>query len=447
MSTGDPRRRFSVAPAARCKDRQVIQQQDQGARKSFLDNILKIGEIEGTGEVGEGLRALASVSNSIRVGQDGSPSTLLGQIASIPLEAINQGGEAVLGATGLSDAANRVLDFNPGVVNRAVGQSQAIFQRVKQGNFELSDIPGTFQDLQNLEQLARGIFNSADEPPKRDPFCEASPYAIDLIALAPKFNFMFVMDIQFDPSYRELTRIGDTMAFAIQTTTRPNIEFEYEEVNMYNFRTRIPKRTVYQPMRMTFLDDNENAAHLFYTSYVKAMSPIANQAAGSANFEYDLGSMDYDNDSALFQTSEGTVNFNNYGASLGALEDNKNSIIRRIRLFHVFDYGNMMNIYNFFNPRILNFNPSELTMTETGEGGRFEFEFAYDGLFMEPGWSVAEGAADINVTSLTNRSDTARYPVDPLTTKERAEVGSQLRLAPSVQKQPTTDPADVGFAE
>lgn len=449
--TADPRKYFTVKNCAKASKQHVAEQSN---RRNFLNSLTKLGDLEIFNQAGdelggaaEALRTLAAVSDSVRVGQSSVPgresndtyNSVLGQIANTSLDAIDQGGQIVLDAVGVGDVIGTVANFHPDVANRAVAQAQAIFQKVKQGEFTLDDIPETFSDLQNLEHLARGVFNTSQRPPKREyEFCGASPYAVDLISHAPKYNFLFVIDVQFAPEYREWRDIGNTMAFVVKRSTRPSVEFEYEEVNMYNFWTRVPKRTSYPPVSMTFYDDNKNAAHLFYTAYMRAMSPIANmkQDGQTQTDAYEVNSMNFEKEPSGNTFDNTSPDTRGYAASLGPLNGETKSLVSRIRLYHVFDYGRLMNIYNFYNPRILSFTPSDLNMAETGDGAEFEFQFAYDGMFIEPGWSVQHGGENKNLEDLSGNRGKATYPIKPVFDDDNTpQDNSQQELAPTAQEQ------------
>lgn len=449
--TADPRKYFSVKSCAAASKAGSAQ---QAKRKSFLESITKIGDLEvlndtGFGKVGEALRVLSAVSDSTRVGESVVPgregtdtyNSTLGKIANTALESVDQGAMAVLDAAGLGGIIGAVGEFHPEVANRAYGQAKTIFEKVKQGNFELSDIPEYFSDLQNLEQLGRGILGTGNKPPKREyEFCGASPYAMDLISYAPKFNFLFVIDVEFAPDYQALTDIGSSMAFVVKRSSRPVVEFEYEDINMYNFWTKVPKRVVYPPVTMSFYDDNKNAAHLFYTAYMRAMSPISNmkQDGQMQTGSYEVNSMNFNNPASAktFAGPGGDISTKGYAASLGPLSGETKSVVNRIRLYHIFDYGRLMNIYNFYNPRILSFTPSELNMAETGDGAEFEFQFAYDSMFIEPGFSVQDGGDNKNLEDITSNRGTATYPIKPIfNDDDTPQDNSQQHLAGTAQEQ------------
>lgn len=423
-------------------------------KKSFLDNILKVGDLEilndvGFGKVGEGLRTLAAVSDSVRTGQSAVPgregsagyNTALGSIVGTAIDDVSNGANAVMDAVGLGGVADTVGALNPEVANRAYGQAKSIFEQVKNGNFQLSDIPSVFQDLQNLETLSRNIFtnNAATKPVKE--LCGATPYARDLIAYAPKFKFLFIVEIVPAPEYSAWADFMDETAFVVKTCTRPRFDVEYEEVNMYNFRTRVPKRVEYPPITMSFYDDNKNAAHHFYTAYMRAMSPVANIfTTHPQSGMYEQNGMNFSQPASSRTFRDTDPNTSGHSASLGALIGSTTSIIQEIRLHHVFDYGNKMNTYRFYNPRITSFTPSDLSQMETGEGADFEFEFAYDGLYIQP--NVDLEVDNGRLWELTGRHGTR--PIDPVYADGKSGPASSNSM-PSAQVAESNPPTTSVF--
>jgi len=443
----DPRKiTFNVTG---CTRRNQIAANQSERRKSFLDGLTNLGNLEilndiGYGRIGEGLRTLASVSDSIRSGTSVVPgregtelfNTTLGRIANTAEDSINEGANVVLDACGISPASatGALASVNPGVANRAVGQAKDIYSQVKSGNFSLSDIPQVFTNLQNLEILARGIYTSDEETKRTFNRCIASPYAVDLIRYAPKFKFLFIVDFTLTPPYQPWGKYTREMAFVVKRSQRPAVEFEYEDVNMYNFRTKVARRTVYPPVTMTFYDDNKNNAFLFYTAYMRAMSPIANMQmadSGDQVGNYEARSMGFASSmNGTFSSTDPATR--RYAASLGPLNDGVRNVVGRIRLFQVFDYGRAMNIYNFYNPRVLNFGLDELNMAESGDGSEFEFTFDYDGMYVQPGWDV-HNTKEINIRDLSG-GNTLFYPIDPIFNEDDNQT-DRAQQAPTAQDQ------------
>jgi len=354
-------------------------------RHDFFNSVGKVGDLAvlnsvGGGKIGAGLRNLASISNSIRAGCGALPNTIGSTLES--------GANWVLDQTGIAPTViQAVQGFNPAIANQAYGQAKQIFQQVKGGTFKSRDIPGYIQDFTNLERLARNIFTPAqgDAQTALGEHCEASPYALDLIARAPKFKFLFVVQFIPDAAYSALgsNQFGPLdMAFTVKKTTRPDAKFVHEDVNYYNFRSKVPIRTEFGEMSMSFHDDNLNFAVSFYKAYLQAMSPITSMENGDSGM-FEEGGMDFVDKTLVANTINGAVPGSTYAASLGALAGDAKQIFREIRLYHVYDGGNMMNVHRFFNPRITQLALDDLDMADGTEGTELTMSFAYDSVFID----------------------------------------------------------------
>lgn len=402
-------------------------------RRDFANAIGKIGDLEvlnsvGAGKIGQGLRTLAGISNTIRQGQGALPSSIG--------STIDAGANWVLEQTGMAPTmVDALRNFNPGIANQALGQAKAIFEQVQQGNFKTTDIPGYLQDLQNFERLGRNIFTPGKEDAQSSlgARCEASPYAIDMIARAPKFKFLFI--VEFIPTMAYANLQGGTpildMAFVVKTSTRPNIKFHTEDVNYYNYRTNFITKTIFDEMTMTFHDDNTNAATQFYTSYLKAVSPIANLDPNRGYTEpghLKYRGMEF-NDSTLSQPGRiaNGISANAYAASRGPLQNDATNVFAGIRLYHVYDYGNKMTIYDFMNPRIVTLAPSDLDMS-TSDPSELSITFSYDSVYVDP-------EVDLKSTS-RNIADLQPGAVYPLKYNGGATPGGQ----PNIPNVPISPP-------
>lgn len=394
----DPRR-FTVKYCARG---QVKDTSASAEKQSFFAEIGeyagKVGDVEllnevGGGKVAQGLRDLAGLSDSIRTGDTNS--------ALIP----NSAGY-VFDAVGINpNSARRAGDFNPGVLNRATGAAEDIISKVKSGEFKLSDAAGYAQDLQNLGQLATGIFTDAEPSPGTlREVCGASPYAWDMIQYAPKFKFLFILQIMMKPQYNNMDSAGRVLAFVVKNSTRPNISIEHEEVNMYNWWTRIPKRVIYEPVTMRFYDDNQGWGHYFYTQYLENISPLAREGGMEKN---GMLSVEYLQAHSMGKNGVGYTST----ASLTALEGENTSIIDEIRLFHIYDYGKFMNVYHFHHPKVLAMNLDDLDMADSGTGNEIEFQLAYDALHITPALSMLDKKEFVEQTTT---SAGGRFPIRPV---------------------------------
>lgn len=354
-------------------------------RRDFFNSVGKVGDLAvlnsvGGGKIGSGLRNLASISNSIRGG--------CGSIPSVISSSIDSGANWVLEQTGIAPTViNTLQGFNPAIANQAYGQAKQIYSQVKSGTFKAKDIPGYIQDFTNLERLATNIFTPAqgDAQTTLGEHCEASPYALDLIARAPKYKFLFVVQFIPDAAYAPLgsNQFGPLdMAFTVKHSTRPEAHFVHEDVNYYNFRTKVPTKTEFQDMTMTFHDDTLGYASAFYKAYLGAMSPITSIENPDSGMLQE-GSMDFVDNTLVENQIIGSIAGSTYASSLGPLANDAKQIFREIRLFHVYDYGNTMDVYRFMNPRISTLGLDDLDMSVGNEGSELSMTFHYDYVFME----------------------------------------------------------------
>lgn len=388
----DPRT-FTVAPCEPAYSDKSIAAitNSTSAQKAFFDSVGKIGDLSvlnsvGGGSVGRGLRSLAGISSAIRTGT-GSLPTSIGS-------SLDTGASWVLAQTGISQSTvSAVQAFNPGIANQAVAQAKNVFSDVKGGNFTLAKVPNALQDIQNLERLGRNIYTPAqnDISNALGEHCEASPYAMDLIARAPKFKFLFIVQFVTNPGYDGLGSNALNMAFAVKKSSRPNIKFHYDDVNYYNYRTKVITKSEFEEMSMSFHDDTLNYGGMFYYAYMRAMSPITGiPAAGASSDLLEQGGMDFV-DNTLSETQlDSTTIASTYAASTGTLYKDNKEIFKEIRLYHLYDNGNEMNVWRFMNPKITALSLDDVDMSVGSEGNELSFQFTYDSVFLDPAVSLAK---------------------------------------------------------
>ena len=375
--------------------------------RSFGNAVGKIGDLEilnsvGAGKIGQGLRTLSSISNTIRSGCGSLPSSIGSTIES--------GANWVLDQTGSgSTVVDAVRGFNPAIANQAWGQAKTIFNQVKQGKFSMSSIPGALQDLQNLERLGRNIFSGDGSNSMQSVECLNSPYALDLIARAPKHKFMFVVSFIFNPDYANLRDVANEMAFVVKKSTRPNIKFQTEDVNYYNFRSKFVTKTEFEEMSMTFHDDMTNHALDFYNAYRNAISPITNLGENEL-LSPESGGMDFGELFSNTNPDQIFIDNSSYSASSGPLAGNQLTVLQAVRIFHVYDGGRLMNVFTFRNPRITEMSLDDLDMAESG-GSEVNLKFAYDSVYIETSLSANEQAYTNGATFLPSSTSGALYPL------------------------------------
>jgi hypothetical protein len=326
----------------------------------------------------------------------------------------------VLEQTGIAPTVvNALQDFHPEIANQAWGQAQQIYQQVSQGGFKLTDIPYALQDFQNLERLGRNIFTPGSGEQRAIAVCEGiSPYAIDLILRAPKYKFLFVVQVVYNGAYDGMHNLD--FAFVVKNSTRPSLKYQMSEANFYNFRTQHVTRTEFDEMKMSFhedtgsgrasgdaLPDGElgNNALRFYATYMRSTVPVTNYSTSMQAAQAEHNGMNFKAVDKPVNNDAGVMS-HRYGASHGPLIADVRGIISEIRLYHVYNYGSHMNVYKFFNPRITSLTLDDLDMANSSEGTEMNMAFNYDTVYVDTG--VPMKTDQYNLAELMR---TARYPL------------------------------------
>ncbi len=235
--------------------------------------------------------------------------------------------------------------------------------------------------------------------------CPPTPYAAFFAQLQPpKFPFMFATRFYLYPEFEEL--FGGDQTFPdghpqwfVKQSSRPNINYEYEEVNMYNFRTRVLKRSEFQAVTMVMYDDLKDATGSWWNTYIRLMSPVTNIAEQPLIFTEE-GGMDWDtididllSSGTNLRNGSGDVNIANpahtgidplglsYSAGTGVLpSDSENgsvNIIKAIQIMHILEFGKKMVVYTYRNPKFTEIRFNELDWEQSGPS-TVECTFQYD---------------------------------------------------------------------
>jgi len=243
---------------------------------------------------------------------------------------------------------------------------------------------------------------------------ETAPHIVDQFATIkrPKLKFNYTMTIKFrNPIDIESittgvksddSRMSDEVTFALKQATRPNPTINYQDINFYNYRTKVATKMDYGAMTLTFYDDVSNYAHNMYELYLKSISPIASKRKEEAN--------------TIYSGKEGPQNMNfnlgggtNYAGGSGSIgplqgiaDGGESGLIENISIRHWFysqlerrgdegstegtrgyDPNNIQYIeYQFINPKISNMTLDELDMTQS-DVNTVMMSFNYDSVYID----------------------------------------------------------------
>ena len=180
----------------------------------------------------------------------------------------------------------------------------------------------------------------------------------------PKLKFNFT--VQFFPRVNIFPELGNLnpefMVFQLKSVTRPSPQVNLQEVNFYNYRSKIATRIDYGTVTISFYDDPLNRAHDLFKRYFETISPVFNR------------------------TREETDSLDRRGfdgaASVGNLPDNaRNGIFRALAVGQQYQVAGQFRetIYNYLNPKIQQIELQELDMSMS-EASMVTLTFSYDGV-------------------------------------------------------------------
>lgn len=179
---------------------------------------------------------------------------------------------------------------------------------------------------------------------------------------APKLKFNWT--IQFNDAETGIDGSSTDMQsnfFAAKSADRPKPQIEYQDVNIYNFRTKIAVRADYGSCTVKFYDDASNHAHNLLTKYLKHVSPIAN--AGGADG---------------LDTYQQNASIGPLGRNLGPWK----SIV--ITHYYLRNNSTKQTSYTYLNPKINVFDFGEMSMTES-DTTEVTLTFFYDSVLINEG--------------------------------------------------------------
>lgn len=196
---------------------------------------------------------------------------------------------------------------------------------------------------------------------------QSPKYAESLIKYAPKNRFLFKVEFVFEGNFT----FNREFMYVVKAIDKPKVTFEYEEINMYNFKTRVLKSVRHEPLTMTFHDDIQNKVVDFFNEYRKAYSPVSKMHVNQKSTYEDSG-MDF-----------GTGEEQSGSASSGLLPGGKSKgILSHIVLTHVFAHGSAQNRFTFINPKIDQFDFDNVDH-DTSDPNSLTVSFSYDGLYVD----------------------------------------------------------------
>jgi hypothetical protein len=221
----------------------------------------------------------------------------------------------------------------------------------------------------------------------------SSSYAAALAGTSfrPKLKFLFKVEFAFNDKLKEektyaqlFDKHSNDFTFLIKSVDRPKVDFDYEEeVNQYNFRTKVLKKITHRELTLTFMDDVGNRVFDFFRLLMLIYSPITRGGPERDNVSTKptVPAQPASGMSFLAQDKK-------YNAHRGVIDATAGQAIKYIRVKQVFmDPSSSMRdaphvvYYDFMNPRLKSFDLDDLNH-ETSDPNLLTMMFDYDWMEM-----------------------------------------------------------------
>ena len=206
----------------------------------------------------------------------------------------------------------------------------------------------------------------------------------------PKTKFLFKVKFSFQPAVRDMMsalgvdsdELSRNLTFTVKNIDLPKIDFEYETVNMYNFKTKVLKSISNRQISMSFYDDVANNAVSFANIYMMLLMPITRmQQDPTARLE-DFG-FSFSMDSASRDTSYRGVLPNGARDAISEMvieqfyvERNSSAASRQ----QVAEHLVKMNSFSFINPRLVQIDLNDQDHENGSSANTISTSFDFDAL-------------------------------------------------------------------
>lgn len=198
----------------------------------------------------------------------------------------------------------------------------------------------------------------------------------------PKLKFMFYVDCELMPEISGAIsdKWPQNIMFMAKTVDRPKMTVEYEEINQYNFKTRVAKNIKTEEVSITFYDDSSNYLIDFFRFVMSLWQPITRRS-NTMNSDMSTGNiMMLDGHGMSF--SDDTYNTSDY-SHRGVINTVNGQIFQTIKVTQTFIVPTGENpeqqiSFLYVNPMIHSIELNELSAEDSSSTSEVVLKFSYD---------------------------------------------------------------------
>lgn len=175
-------------------------------------------------------------------------------------------------------------------ISGIIGQTGAALEHQALSSFGAAVSNQAGELLSGLFSGITGSSSMAASPKGVNAHWSPTPYSAAIANGAgnydPKTKFLFKISFEFYDSLSPLAQslhsdklmdVTKDTSFVIKQIDLPKYDFEYEEFNFYNFRSKVLKKISHQELNFIMYDDVANHALDFFNTYMMMLVPVSRQ--------------------------------------------------------------------------------------------------------------------------------------------------------------------------
>lgn len=263
----------------------------------------------------------------------------------------------------------------------------------------------------------------------------SAAYSLANSHFRPKLKFMFYVDCELMPELA--ASVSDewpkNMMFMAKTVDRPKMSVEYEDINQYNFKTRVAKNVKTEEVSITFYDDSSNYVVDFFRFVMSLWQPITRRS-NTMNSDMSTGNITM-LDGHGMSFSDGTHSTSDY-SHRGVINTINGQIFQTIKVTQTFiapsgDNPERQLAFLYVNPMIHSIEFNELSSEDSSSTSEVVLKFSYDAVITP----TVEGMQEPRNPMPAFKGVAAEISVG-----NPSAAGSRVQSPPSNIKFPTNTP-------
>ena len=289
--------------------------------------------------------------------------------------------------------------INPEMAGQTKRQLEVVSNSLRAGNLKFKDVEKIAGQLSTLTKFAQNIFNTdpnnIPNSLKHQCLCDdvfnPAKFIADLYF--PKYTSWFCVEFVFNNHVHKIDKPDDRLplfAFLCLRTTRPNVKFEIEEVMKYGHKSFVQKRSEYESLDLTFIDDDQHNSHTNFETLLRILIPSMNLETSTTDKD-NFSTMNPSSlsDLMVFSKDNPTVASTmesflyKRASSMNELYANSEGhVLKSINVYQIFKWGKRAIKTSYLDPVISNCKWSELD-TESSSSATIDASFRFSTMTFE----------------------------------------------------------------